>query len=56
MSAILSALKEIPSEINDFRGYFVDKVIEISNLELVKDVAEFVDSFVFTSTAEADND
>lgn len=32
--------KENPSEIKSFRGFLVDKVIEMSNLVLVKDIIE----------------
>ena len=33
-----------PLNINVLRGFLVDKVIEISNLEILKDLAEVVDS------------
>jgi hypothetical protein len=43
LSAILSALKEKPSEINDFRGFVVDYRFEISNLDLVRDITKVVE-------------
>jgi hypothetical protein len=43
LPAILSATKEKPSEINDFRGFVVDKRFQISNLDLAKDIAEIVE-------------
>jgi len=35
--------KDKPLKTNAFKGYVVDKVIEISNLNLVKDIAEVVE-------------
>jgi hypothetical protein len=43
LPAILSATKEKPPEINGFRGFVVDKRLEISNLVLVRDVANMID-------------
>jgi hypothetical protein len=39
----LSAAKEKPPEINDFRGFVVDYMFEISNLDLAKNIIEVVD-------------
>jgi hypothetical protein len=44
----LSAQKSKPLKVNVFRGSLVDKVIEISNLELVKDLSKIIDYMSFT--------
>ena len=41
--AHLWMLKGKPLKINTFRGFLVDKRFEISNLELLKDMAEVVE-------------
>jgi hypothetical protein len=43
LSIKLEAINEKPSEINDFRGSVVDYRVEISNLDLVKGIAEVVE-------------
>jgi hypothetical protein len=40
--ALLRVPKEKPPEISDFRGSVVDKRFEISNLYLLKDIADYL--------------